>query len=252
MKEYVLITGASSGIGKALAYVFAEHGEDLVLIARREELLHSIAEELMSRYQIHVIVYPADLQKEDAVKRIYAFCKINNISVKTLINNAGIGAQGNFTDISLEKQKQIISLNVSVVMEMCHYFMRDMKERRSGTIVNISSTTAFMPLANEAVYAAAKAFILSFSQALYEEMKPFGVSVCTICPGVTNTEFFQSADFRLDHFHGADPDAFARFAYQKIQEKRPLSVHRFSNRVVSVWARLMPRSAVRRISAKFG
>lgn len=252
MNEYVLITGASSGIGKALAYEFAAHKENLILVARREDELKSTASDISEKYHVKTEIFPVDLINENAAMQLHEFCANNNLTVKTLINNAGMGAQGNFSDIPIEKQEKILSLNIWAVVRMCYAFLPDMKAHGSGTIVNISSTTAFMPLANEAVYAASKAFILSFSQALYEEMKPFGVTVCTVCPGVTKTEFFKSADFTLDNFKGADPADFAAYAYRRIMKKKPLSVHRFSNRVIAVWARLFPRGAVRRISAKFG
>ena len=252
MNEYVLITGASSGIGKALAYEFALHEHNLLLIARNEKALENISADIARIYKTKVKYLPIDLTADNSAEEIKRFCDKNALDIKILINNAGMGAQGNFTDIPLERQKKIISLNISAVVKMCYAFLPDMKKKRSGVIVNISSTTAFMPLANEAVYAASKAFILSFSQALYEEMKPLGVTVSTICPGVTNTDFFKTADFTLDNFKGADPANFAEFAYKRIIGEKPLSVHRFSNRAISVWARLFPRGAVRRISAKFG
>lgn len=252
MNDYVLITGASSGIGKALAYEFAAHGDNILLIARNKNALENIAADITEKYKIKVRHFPIDLTGDNSAEKVKNFCSENALDVKILINNAGMGAQGNFTDISLERQEQIINLNISAVTKMCHAFLPDMKKKKSGKIVNISSTTAFMPLANEAVYAASKAFILSFSQALYEELKPFGVTVCTLCPGVTNTDFFKSADFTLDKFKGADPADFAKFAYKKIAAGKALSVHRFSNRIISVWARLSPRGTVRRTSAKFG
>lgn len=252
MDEYVLITGASDGIGKALAYEFARHGNHVILVARRTEMLQKTADEIIRRYHVKAVAVSADLLKEDAAEYIYGFCAENGLAVKILINNAGMGTQGNFSDIPLATQEKILDLNIAAVVRMCHVFLPDMKKRGRGTIVNIASTTAFMPLANEAVYAASKAFILSFSQALYEEMKPFGVTVCTFCPGVTNTGFFRSAGFTLDNFKGADPAELAGYAYQCIIKKKPLSVHRFSNRAISVWSRLFPRGAVRKISAKFG
>lgn len=252
MENYVLITGASSGIGKALAYEFARHNENLILVARREDTLNKIEYDLVNKFNIKVKIFAIDLLKEDSAIQIHNFCVENSLEIKTLINNAGMGGQGKFIDLALEKQEQIISLNILSVVRMCHVFLPDLKSKNEGSIVNISSTTAFMPLANEAVYAASKAFILSFSQALYEEMKPFGVNVLTICPGVTNTDFFKSADFSLDNFKGASPEDFAKFAYKCIVKNKPLSVHRFTNRAISIWARLFPRNIVRKTSAKFG
>lgn len=252
MKRHVLITGASSGIGKALANEFAKHGHDLLLVARRETLLKENADKLKKQYGIDVRTFSIDLTENNAIEKLHAYCMENHLDIYILINNAGMGAQGKFIDIALDRQEKIIALNISSVMKMCHIFAQDMKEKRDGTITNICSTTAFMPLANEAVYAASKAFILSFSQALYEEMKPFGINVCTICPGVTNTDFFKSSGFESDHFKGADPDAFAHFAYQRIMHRKPLSIHGAGNVAISMWARLFPRSFVRKVSARFG
>lgn len=252
MDEYILITGASSGIGKALAYEFAKHGSNVILVARRQDALEEISRDIISSCHVKAVVIAADLTQENCAEYIHGFCIKNGLRIQTLINNAGIGAQGNFADIALQTQEKIIDLNILATVKMCHAFLPDMKARKSGTIVNISSTTAFMPLANEAVYAASKAFVLSFSQALYEEMKPFGVTVCTVCPGVTGTGFFKAAGFELAGFKAASPAAFAKYAYKRIIKKKPLSVHRASNRAVALWARLFPRGAVRRISAKFG
>lgn len=252
MDEYVLITGASSGIGRALADEFALHGNNLLLVARRLDRLENAALEITKKNPVKVLYKQADLTDENAIETLYDFCREQNISIKILINNAGIGTQGLFTDIPSAAMQNIIDINISAPMKMCSVFLPDMKRQGYGTVANIASTTAFMPLANEAVYAASKAFVLSFSQALYEEMKPFGVSVCTVCPGVTDTEFFQTADFSLDHFKGASPSDFAAFAYKNIIGKTPLCVHRFSNKAISVWARLFPRGIVRSVSAKFG
>lgn len=252
MNNVVLITGASSGIGKALAVELASHGKNLVLVARRQEMLGAIAAEIAEKYRVKALTFAVDLTEENAAEKIHQFCKQNELTVATLVNNAGMGAQEEFVELPLSKQEKIIELNNLAVVRMCHAFLPEMKRRGAGTIVNIASTTAFMPLANEAVYAASKAFVLSFSQALYEEMKPFGVTVCTVCPGVTNTDFFKSADFMLDNFQAADPVEFAAYAYRQIMRQKPLSIHRVSNRAISVWARLFPRGVVRKISAKFG
>lgn len=248
--EYVLITGASSGIGKALAEEFAKHSANLVLVARRVDKLEEVKNRLTALYGIDVLTVPSDLTSKDSASRIYSFCKDNKLFISCLINNAGIGAEGEFSEIDYEKQQSIIDLNVSALMRMCHTFLPDMKNNNSGMIVNISSTTAFTPLASEAVYAASKAFVLSFSQALYEENRRYGITVCTICPGVTDTDFFSSAGFELNSFKAADPAEFAQFAYKAIQNKKPLAIHKISNNLIALWARLFPRGAVRRISAK--
>lgn len=248
--EYVLITGASSGIGKALAEEFAKHRSNLILVARRAERLEEVRNNLIASYGVNVLTFSIDLMLPDSPSKALAFCKENGLNIWCLINNAGIGAEGEFSTLDEDKQQSIIDLNISALMRMSYLFLQDMVQNRNGTIVNISSTTAFTPLAGEAVYAASKAFVLSFSQALYEENKRHGVTVCTICPGVTDTEFFTSAGFELNGFQTASPTEFAQFAYRAIMKKKPLAIHRFSNRLIALWARLFPRGFVRRISAQ--
>lgn len=251
--DVVLITGASTGIGRALALEFARHGHSLLLVARRKDKLEETrraVEALALALPVSVFLYPADLTLPDTAEQIRTFCDNERLSPVCLINNAGMGAEGDFTQIPWARQQQIIELNILALTRMCAAFLPEMRQRKSGCVVNISSTTAFMPLASEAVYAASKAYVLSFSQALHEENRKYGVTVCTICPGVTDTEFFASADFTLSRFHAADPADFARFAYNAVQHRRPLAVHRFSNRLIALWARLFPRGSVRRISAK--
>lgn len=248
--EYVLITGASSGIGKALAEEFAKNGTNLVLVARRIDKLEEVKKKLIALHGIDVLIVPSDLTSPDSARSVYLFCQENNLAISCLINNAGIGAEGEFSKIDYEKQQRIIDLNISSLMRMCHTFLPDMRRSHSGTIVNICSTTAFIPLASEAVYAASKAFVLSFSQAIHEENKKYGITVCTICPGVTDTDFFVSAGFKLNGFKGADPVDFAEFAYKAIQNKKTLSVHKMTNKLIVLWAKIFPINTVRRISAK--
>lgn len=248
----VLVTGASGGIGRSLAREFASHGSDVVLVARRERELQELAAEISQRHGVKAHVCTADLTESGAAERVYDFCLGRKLVVRTLVNNAGAGARGEFAELDLARQEQVIALNISALVEMCHAFLPDMRARGAGTVANICSTTAFMPVANEAVYAASKAFVLSFSQALFEEMKPYGVTVCAICPGVTKTGFFEAAGFSLEGFRAADPDDFARFAYMRTAQGKPLSVHRPLNRAIALWARFFPRGAVRSISAKFG
>ena len=252
MTEYTLITGASSGIGRALASEFARHGENLILVARRPEALRQVAEELRAAYPVRVVTIAVDLTQAAAASQLAAVCRKRQLPVTTLVNNAGCGAQGHFAALPLARQEAIIRLNDLAVVRLCHAFLPAMEERSRGTVVNIASTTAFMPLANEAVYAASKAFILSFSQALTEEERPAGIAVCTLCPGVTKTNFFKDAGFSLANFKVADPNDFATFAYRQVKRKRPLAVHRLPNRVLATGSRLFPRGAVRRLAAHFG
>jgi len=251
MNETVLITGASSGIGNALALEFAKHNYNLVVVARNKERLENLKKDLESTYNINVTVIPKDLSIDNAPKEIYDELKEKNKQIDYLINNAGIGDACTYSESDWEKQKNIIKLNIIALMYMCRLFLPDMNQRKKGVIVNIASTLAFAPTAGEATYAAAKAFVLSFSQALYEENKQNGVSVLTICPGMTNTSFFKNANFELSKFKLADPNDFAKFAFKQIMNKKPLSVHKFFNKITALYSRLTTRGNARRTFAKY-
>ena len=249
MNNTVIITGASAGIGKALAYEFAKHNYDLLLVARSEDKLKKLCTELGESYGITARFLPLDLLADDAAEKLLGFVKDNNINASYLINNAGMGDAGLFEKSDIQKDENIIRLNVLTLMKMNRLFIPYLRENGGGTIVNIASTLAFAPTAGEAVYAASKAFVLSFSQALYEETKKSNVSVLTICPGVTDTDFFKSAGFELGQFKAATPESFAAFAYRSIVKKKALSIHRISNKLTALFCRLATRKTVRKVFA---
>ena len=249
MNNTVIITGASAGIGKALAYEFTKHNYDLLLVARSEDKLKKLCTELGESYGITARFLPLDLLADDAAEKLLGFVKDNNINASYLINNAGMGDAGLFEKSDIQKDENIIRLNVLTLMRMNRLFIPYLKKNGGGTIVNIASTLAFAPTAGEAVYAASKAFVLSFSQALYEETKKSNVSVLTICPGVTSTDFFKSAGFELGQFKAATPESFAAFAYRSIVKKKALSIHRISNKLTALFCRLATRKTVRKVFA---
>ncbi|MCH4183807.1 MAG: SDR family oxidoreductase [Prevotella sp.] len=249
--RYVLITGASAGIGKALAEEFAKNGHNVMLVARSEDKLRILRDQLQQNYKVLVEYMPLDVTGSESPERILRDIENNGILVDCFINNAGMGDACLFEKTEWDKDEKIVELNILALMKMNRLSIPYMKKNGDGTIVNIASTLAFAPTAGEAVYAASKAFVLSFSQALYEETKGSGVSVLTICPGVTNTDFFSSAGFDIRQFKAATPESFAKFAYKQIKHQKPLSVHRFSNKAISVFARLAPRGTVRRAYANF-
>ena len=249
MNNTVIITGASAGIGKALAYEFAKHNYDLLLVARSEDKLKKLCTELGESYGITARFLPLDLLADDAAEKLPGFVKDDNINASYLINNAGMGDAGLFEKSDIQKDENIIRLNVLTLMRMNRLFIPYLRENGGGTIVNIASTLAFAPTAGEAVYAASKAFVLSFGQALYEETKKSNVSVLTICPGVTDTDFFKSAGFELGQFKAATPESFAAFAYRSIVKKKALSIHRISNKLTALFCRLATRKTVRKVFA---
>jgi short-subunit dehydrogenase len=184
-----LITGASSGIGKELARIHASKGGNVVLVARRGAELESLRSELEDKYKIEVAIFQQDLSKEGAAKNVFEFCKENNIEIEYLMNNAGFGGHGNFVDRPLDKDVEMIHLNIQALVELSHLFLQDMKKRKAGKILNTASTAGFLPGPLQATYFATKAFVVSFTKGISHELKPHGITVTALCPGPVKTEF---------------------------------------------------------------
>ena len=190
-----LITGASSGIGAEFARAFARRKTDLVLVARRQDRLTALAERLYRETGVQIQVIPQDLTAPNAGETLQGAIAAAGSSIDILINNAGFGDYGEFGCSDLSKQLQMLDLNVRSLVELAHRFLAPMQARGAGSIVNVASIAAFQPLPYMSVYAASKAFVLNFSEALWAENRDKGVSVLALCPGPTETEFFQVAGF---------------------------------------------------------
>ncbi len=193
MKNTALITGASSGIGRELAWVHAEQGGDLILVARRGEVLEELKQQIVEKHQVNVLCIATDLNEPSAVHQLYNQVEAEKIAVDVLINNAGFGNHGPFHQHDWKTDGSMIHLNVTVLSEMTHRFLQGMLERQHGRILNVGSTAGFLPGPMMAVYYASKAYVLSFSQAIAEEVAELGVTVTALCPGPVETEFFQRA-----------------------------------------------------------
>jgi short-subunit dehydrogenase len=191
--ETVLITGASSGIGLELAKCFAADGCKLILVARNQEALEKLAEELWRENKIEAIVLTADLSLLETPKRIFQELSAQKIAVDILANNAGFGLHDAFVKLPLQRQLEIIQVNVTALTELTGLFLPGMIERKRGGILNVASVAGFLPGPNMAVYYASKAFVLSFTEALAEELGESGVIVSAFCPGATETNFSQVA-----------------------------------------------------------
>jgi short-subunit dehydrogenase len=189
----VLITGSSSGIGLEFARLFADDHYDLVIVARREKKLIEIAQELENDFSVNVTVIPLDLVKPNASIELYNLLKGKKITIDVLINNAGFGYHGAFKETDWDKEQDMIQLNVTALTNLTKLFVNDMLERNDGRILNLSSTAAFYPGPNMAVYYATKAYVQSFTEALSHEIKDTGVTVSALCPGPTDTEFQERA-----------------------------------------------------------
>ncbi|WP_436884045.1 SDR family NAD(P)-dependent oxidoreductase [Mammaliicoccus sciuri] len=192
MNKTALITGSTSGIGSAYAEYYSEKGYNLILVSRTEEKLIKQKEKLINKYKQQVDYIVADLSKEYSAKSIFNIVKEMNVFVDVLINNVGVGFNGDIDKISLEKQHHEFFLNSLSVVDMCNLFIQPMREKKQGTIVNLGSTTAYYPVPQMAVYAASKSFVLSFTEALSAEVKKNGIKVLCVSPGPTDTNFFSS------------------------------------------------------------
>lgn len=190
----IMITGASSGIGEAFARRLAADGHNLVLVARREEKLAKICDELMADHEILAHYVAIDLNDYQADLRLFKETAHHNIEVDWLINNAGFGSMGDFSDLNVENELEMISLNVMALVALTHRYLQQMRERKSGTIINVSSTASFQPIPFMATYAATKAFVTSFTEALAEENREYGIRVMALCPGATETNFFAASN----------------------------------------------------------
>jgi len=194
MNKVALITGASSGIGRALALIHAEKGGDLIIIARREEKLIELKKEIEEKHSIKVITITKDLSVTAAAKEIYDEVTKQAIRVDYLINNAGFGLRGKFHELPWDRQLQMMNLNMIAVSELIHLFLPEMIKRNSGRILNNSSTASFMPGPMQAVYFATKSYVQFLSNAISEELHNTNVTVTNLMPGATETEFAKTAN----------------------------------------------------------
>ena len=186
-----LITGASSGIGEEFARRYAAQKKDLVLVARSQDKLNKLAEEFTSQHGIRVTVFALDLSEPDAAERLWEETNRAGLEIDVLVNNAGFGTSGDVADESPERLEQEVRLNCLTLTGLTARYLPAMRERKNGTIINIASTAAFQPLPHMAVYGATKAFVLSFTEALWSETQKDGIRVLAVCPGSTDTPFFE-------------------------------------------------------------
>jgi hypothetical protein len=191
--KVTLITGASSGIGEAFARRLAEKGHNLVLVARGEQKLHELCDELMLKHKITAHYIAVDLLQENADDTVFTETEKHGFEIDWLINNAGFGSMGDFAGLNRENELNIIRLNILALVALTHRYLIPMRERKSGTIINVSSAAGFQPIPFFATYAASKAFVTSFTEAIAEENRPFGIEILALCPGSTKTNFFAAS-----------------------------------------------------------
>jgi hypothetical protein len=249
--KWAVVTGASAGIGLALAERLAAAGTHLVLTARRTARLEDLAAELSTKHGIRVEIYPSDLTRPEAPAEISAFTSGKGIEVELLVNNAGFGAFGYIQDIPTSRLLEMIQVNCAAVVHLTQLYAPAMIARRHGDILIVSSVAAFQALPFNSAYAATKAFDLLFAEGIAEELREFGVNVCALCPGSTNTEFQQVAHQPDRVFRSAETaDKVARVGLAALAEGRSFVISGAKNRLMVEAERLAPRQFVARMAGK--
>ncbi|WP_139906143.1 SDR family NAD(P)-dependent oxidoreductase [Clostridium thermarum] len=244
--QVTLITGASSGIGCELAKVFAQSQHDLVLVARRVDVLQELAVELSKEHNIRVYVIGMDLSEGGAAAKVYDRVKELNLEVDILVNNAGFGYVGLFHEEEQQKDTDMLQVNISALTELTKLFGREMAKRKEGRILNVASTGSYHPGPYTAVYYATKAYVLSFSEAIAEELRPFNVSVTALCPGATKTNFAKRAG-RRDNCAAMEPKLVAKAAYKALMKKKSVVVPGLANKLLVI----LPRRLVKGMVGKY-
>lgn len=254
MKKTALITGASGGIGYELAKVHSENGDDLVLVARTKNKLDELKKELEEKYKINVYTIGKDLSLSGSAKEVYDEVNKHNMVVDYLENNAGFGDFGFFAESGWTKQEQMINLNVLALTHLTRLFLPDMINRGSGKILNVASTASFQPGPTMAVYFATKAFVLSFSEALNNEVSEHGISVTALCPGPTQSGFQDAASmkdsrlFKGNNFPSSKE--VAEYGYKAMMKGKAVAIHGLRNALMANSVRFAPRSLVVKIARK--
>jgi short-subunit dehydrogenase len=246
-----LITGSSVGIGAALAEVCAEHGHDLILVARRRDKLEARAADLERRFRVKVAWVPEDLADPQGPRRLFEAVMSQGFEVGHLINNAGVGLYGKFAGTDLDAEVKMIQLNVTSVVELTKRFLPSMIQRRGGRILNVASTAAFVPGPWMSIYYATKAFVLSFSEAIDYELKPQGITVTTLCPGPTQSEFKVRAGSERSRLFEAfvmDAPRVARAGYDGMMKGKTVVIPGLRNKLIPVAARVIPRALIASMS----
>lgn len=229
--DTVLITGASSGIGYALAKVFAHHKYNLILVSRNAEKLNELASMLKIKYDIRVDVIAEDLSKAGAASRVFERVMNMKLTVDVLVNNAGAGVVGFFHETELNRDTEMIQLNIGTLTEMTKLFSREMLKRGKGKILNVGSTGSFAPGPFIAVYYATKAYVLSFSRAISKELKPYGVTVTALCPGAVRTNFCKTAGKR-DMPGAMEASVVAEAAYKGLLKNKKVVIPGILNKIL--------------------
>lgn len=249
--SYALITGASKGIGRAIAIELAKSNYDLLLTARSADLLSSVADEIKKIYTIQVHVIALDLSEGNAPKKLYDWCVENRYPVSILVNNAGYGISGLFVESTLEKNINLIQLNITALTQLCQLFLPILKQQPAAHILNIASTASYQAIPHLSVYAASKSYVQSFSRGIAEELLKTTVSVTCISPGPTDTDWATTASvppkaLKLATKLNMTPERVANIAVKAMLARKTEVIPGFINNVGAFMAWLLPKKLVER------
>ncbi|MDU1349166.1 MULTISPECIES: SDR family oxidoreductase [Clostridium] len=250
--KYTLITGATSGIGYELSKVFGENGHNLILCGRDIKRLEELKREFQC-YSRDIIVVTGDLSNVEDINKMYKFIEENNYEVEFLINNAGLGSFGSLSETLLERELNLIDVNIRAVLHLTKLFLPNMVKKNSGGILNVSSTAAFSPGPFMNNYYASKAYILSFTEGLREELKHTNIKVSVLCPGPTATNFQERAEVKKADFAKKalmEPRLVAKIAYKKFMKNKLIIVPGINNKILVGGSKVIPNRVLSRIIRK--
>ena len=246
-----LITGASTGIGAAFARKLAARGRNVLLVARSEDKLIALCNELGRLTSIRAQYVALDLQQPDSGAQLFEETQKRELEIEMLINNAGYGSMGDFARLDLDRELEMIQLNVRAVVDLTHRFLGPMRERKRGTIINVASTAGFQGVPYMATYAATKAFVLSFSEAIGEENRLHGIHVMALCPGVTETNFFEASKIDRPPMRTIQtPEEVVDAALRALDRHKTVAISGWTNWFVVEAERFVPRSMVTKLAGK--
>jgi short-subunit dehydrogenase len=254
MKKTALITGASSGIGLALAKIHASSGGNLVLVARNKSKLDELKIELEKQFKVSVHTIGKDLSRVNSAQEVYDETNNQNIQIDYLINNAGFGDFGIFVETDWTKELQMINLNIITLTLLSKLYLQDMVKRRSGKIMNVASTAAFQPGPTMAIYCASKSYVLSFTEALSNEVSDKGITITALCPGATETGFQSAASMDESKLFKdkklPTAEEVAKYGYSSMLNGKTVAIHGFMNYIMANSVRFIPRAMVLKVSRK--
>lgn len=252
-KGYVLITGATSGIGYELMLLFAKDKHNLFLVSRNKEKLSLIKKDVEKKFSVDVEYLPIDLSLPESSKKVYEFAKRKNLNINILINNSGFGLGGEFVKLDIEKEEEMINLNILALTKLTYYFLQDMKKKNKGKILNVASLAGFLPIPYMNVYSATKSYVLSFSEALSFELQKTNITVSALCPGATRTNFAKVAMMDEGNFNKFSMSAkkVALIGYNGLMKGKRVIIPGSSNKLGASAVRITPHSLLGKILKNF-